>query len=141
MNTVHAPDIDAEGAEAHQVRRDARHLRGDHADRLAARRHLELREALDRDGVGHVVGERGEVVQPVRVGHELVVGHVLGDLLVAAVQVADHRVGLGHDLAVELQLEAQHAVGRRMRRAHRERHLLRLEFLRRGGGLRGGIGK
>ena len=100
-----------------------------------------LGELLDRDGVGHVVGERGEVVQPVRVGHELVVGHVLGDLLVAAVQVAEHRVALGQDLAVEFHLEAEHAVGGRVRRPHREGHLLGLEFRLGRRGLGGAIGK
>jgi hypothetical protein len=133
--------IDAEGAEAHEVRGDARELGGDDADRLTARRHLEFGEALDRDGVGHVVRERGEVVQPVRVGHELVVGHVLRDLLVAAVQVADDRVALRQDLAVEFHLQAEHAVGRRMRRAHRERHLFGLELRRRARGFGGAVGK
>src|SRR5580698_5156129 len=46
-------------------------------------RHLELGELLDGYRVRHVVRERGKVVQPVRVGHELVVGHVLRNLLVA----------------------------------------------------------
>ena len=90
---------------------DARHLGRDDPDGLAARGHLELRELLDRDRVGHVVGERRQVIEPVRVGHELVVGHVLGDLLVAAVQVTHDGVRLGDDLAVKLQLQAQDAVG------------------------------
>jgi hypothetical protein len=50
--------------------------------------------------------------------------HVLGDLLVAAVQVADLRIGLGDGFAVEFEHQAQHAVGRRVGRPHVEDHLL-----------------
>jgi hypothetical protein len=92
-------------------------------------------------GVNGIVGQRREVVQPVRVRHELVVSHVLGDLFVTAVQVAQDRIGLGHGLAVELELDAQHAVGGRVRRSHRKGHFLGLEFLGEIRGLGGGIGK
>ena len=87
--------------------------------------------------VGDVVGERREVIQPVRVGHELVVVHVLGDLFVAAMQVADVRRGLGDDLAVHLQDEPQHAVRGRMRRPHVEDQLLAEQIGRGAGQLRG----
>ena len=40
------------------------------------------------------------------------VGELLGRLLHAGVQVADDRLGAQHDLAVELEHEAQHPVGR-----------------------------
>jgi hypothetical protein len=42
--------------------------------------------------------------------YELIILHVLGNLLVAAVQVADVRGGLGDELTVEFQQEPQHAV-------------------------------
>jgi hypothetical protein len=135
-------DIYAEGAEAEEVRGDAGHLRRHDADGVDAVGHLQAGELLDGVGEGVVVRERGDVVQPVRVGDELVVGHVLGDLLVAAVQVADDGVGLGHGLAVELELDAEDAVGGRVRGPHREGHFLGVELLgevRRG--LGGGVGE
>jgi len=47
--------------------------------------------------------------------------HVLGDLFIAAMQVAHHRISLGDDLTVQLQHQAQHAVRGGMGRAHVQR--------------------
>ena len=99
-------------------------LAAKHAQRLAARRQRPAHEFFDGAGVGHVVGQRREVVQTVRVGHELVVVHVFGDLLVAAVQEADIGLGLVDHLAVEFQHQAQHAVGRRVGGPHVENHAI-----------------
>ena len=43
---------------------------------------------------------------------------MLGDLLYAAVQVADDALGVHYPLAVQLELHAEHPVGRRVLRAH-----------------------
>ena len=102
---------------------DPRKLAANHADGLPARRQFPAHELFDRHGVGDVVRQRRQVIQPVRVRHELVVGHVLRDLLVPAMQVADIRRRLGDDLAIEFEHHAQDAVGRRMRRAHVENEL------------------
>ncbi len=117
----HRAGVHGQRAHAEQVRRDAGQLAADDADDLAARRDGPAHELFDRERVGDVVGQRREVIEPVRVGDELVVGHVLGDLFVAAMEVADVGDGLGDDLAVELQQDAQHAVGARVRRTHVER--------------------
>ena len=55
---------------------------------------------------------RRDIVEPVEIGHGLEIGLVLDQLLGAAVQEPDMRVDAIHDLAVELQHEAQHAVRR-----------------------------
>ena len=125
---IHRVDADAE-----EVGRDAGHLAGEHADRFAAGGQLEAGEFLDGDRVGDVVGERGEVVQAVRVRDELVIRHVLGDLLVAAVQVADDRVALHDLIAVELEAQAEHAVRGRVGRTHVQGHVLSAQFFRTGG--------
>ena len=67
--------------------------------------------------------ERGKIIEPVGIRHELVVLHVLGDFLIAAVEKTDVRHRLDDDFAVELKHEPQHAMGRRVRRAHVEHHL------------------
>ena len=120
----HRAGVHRQRAHAEQVRGDARQLAAQHADDLAARRDGPAHELLDRERVGDVVGQRGEVIEPVRVGHELVVGHVLGDFFVAAMEVADVGHGLGDDLAVELEQDAQHAVGAGVGRPHVERQRL-----------------
>jgi hypothetical protein len=68
--------------------------------------------------VGRLLEHRREVVHPGAEGDPLHPGAELHVLLDAGVQVADARAGLGHRLAVELEDEAEHAVRRRVLRAH-----------------------
>ena len=70
---------------------------------MASRRQFPAHQLLDRTGVGNIVGKRCEVIQPVRVGNELVVMHVLGDLLIPSMQEAHVGVGLRDDFAVEFK--------------------------------------
>jgi hypothetical protein len=120
------------------VRGDARHLADDHPDRLPARRQHEAHPLLDREDVGDVVRERRQVIQPVRVGNELVVGLVLGDLLHPAMEIAQVGRAAHHLLAVELEDEPQDPVRGRVRRSHVDRDDLGVEIvvLDRVGGLR-----
>jgi hypothetical protein len=55
---------------------------------------------------------------------KLVVMHVLRDLFIPAVQVADIRGDLRDDFAVHFQDKSKHAVRRRMRRPHVDDQLL-----------------
>jgi hypothetical protein len=73
-------------------------------------------QLLDGQAVGVLVGHHGHVVQPVHVGQRLDVGLALGQFFSGTVQQADVRVGALDDLAVQLQHQAQHAVGGRMLR-------------------------
>ena len=114
----HGPDVHGVGPDAEEVRRNTGQLATNNPDGLAARRQLPPHEFFHRQGIGHVVGQRGKVIKPVRVGHELVVLHVLCDLLVATMQVADIGVRLGDDLTVEFEHDAQHAVSRRVGWTH-----------------------
>ena len=94
--------------------------------RLAARRHLDAEQLLHGQREADVGRQRAEVVHAVRVGDELQVGAVLGDLLHSAVQIAQMRDALDDALAVELEHQPQHAVGRRVRRPHVDRHDVRV---------------
>ncbi len=71
---------------------------------------------------------RRDVVEPVEVADRLQVGLVLDQLLGAAVQQADVRIDALHDLAVQLQHEAQHAVRRRVLRPEIEMELAEFGF-------------
>ena len=93
---------------------------GDDADVFGALGHLDAGQFLHRQRVGPVVGQRADVVEPVRVGHRAEIGHVLADLLVVAVQVAEDRLQADHRLAVEHDIHAEHAVRGRVLRPERD---------------------
>src|SRR6185503_11310740 len=63
----------------------------------------------------------------VGVREELGPAERLAGLLLAAVEVTDHRLDRAYRLAVELELEAQHAVRGGVLRAHVELHQLAVE--------------
>ena len=113
-------DIERVGAQPQQVAGDAVQFGEDHAHGLRARRRFHVQQLLDRQAVAQAVRDRGHVVHAVHVGVELRVGAVLGDLLHAAVQVADHALGAQDLFAVQLEDHAQHAVRGGVLRAHVE---------------------
>ena len=112
----HAADVQRMRAQPQQVVEQPRQLVEHRADVLRADRHLHAQQLLDGEAVGVLVAHHRDVVQPVHVRQRLEVGLVLGELLRAPVQQADMRVGALDHLAVELEHEAQHAVGRGMLR-------------------------
>jgi hypothetical protein len=80
-------------------------------------RHLEPEQLLDREHEDQLVRLEGEVVDPLRVGDRLPPALLLHVLLEAGVQVADHRAEADDVLAVQVDDEPQHTVGRGMVRA------------------------
>ncbi len=115
-------DVHGVRAEPDQVRLDAGELVEQHADVLRALGDLKLQQLLDCEAVGEVVGHRAEIVDAVGERDDLLVELGLAGLLDAGVQVAD--VGRERDdgLAIDLEHQAEHAVGRGMLRAHVEDH-------------------
>ena len=129
--------IHRKGAEPEQVRRDARELTANRAHIMAPLGNVisDAQQLFDGEHVMHVVRQRREVVQPIRVRDELVVSHVLGDFFIAAMEEAHVRIRAGNLLAIELNFQPQHAVGRRMRRPHVQHHFLADRLLRAGSGI------
>ena len=128
---LEAPEQRRHGAHVHgaaddveDVVEDARDLEEHHADVLRAERHRDVEQLLDGHGVGVLARHHADVVEAVHVGQRLQVGLVLDQLLRAAVQQADVRVGLLDHLAVKLHDEAQHAVRRRVLRPEVQREAL-----------------
>jgi len=72
---------------------------------------LDVEEPLHAEGVGGLVEERGQVVHPGAERRALHPGAELHVLLDAGVQVADAAAGLGDRLALDLEDQAEHAVG------------------------------
>ena len=114
----HRTDVHGADADAEHVGGYSRKLAAKYAQGLAARRQRPAHQFFDGAGVGDIIRQRGEIIQTVRVGHELVVVHVFRDLLVAAVEETDVGIGGVNDFAVQFEDEAQHAVSRRVGRAH-----------------------
>ena len=129
-------DIHGEGTQTQQVGGNAGQLAADHPDILATRRErlVNPHQFFHRQRVGHVVGQRGQIIQPVGVRNELGVGHVLRDLFISPMQIADLRRGFGDDFPVQFQHHAQDAVSGGMGRPHIEAHFLPVHVPRVGGG-------
>src|SRR5262249_48192875 len=120
----HRAEIERHCAEPEEMRGDARCFAANRADRFSARWNVPAHQFFHCERVGYIVRERREIIEPVGVRHELVVLHVLGDLLVATMKKANVRRRLRDHLAVELQHKSQNAVRGWMRRPHVEDHLL-----------------
>src|SRR6059036_1340769 len=110
--------VQAPGAEPEAVRRDPLQLGGDHAQVLRALGDVDSRDLLDGGDVRELRGHRGDVVGLRCDGRILDVGERLTELLVAPVEVADHRVHADNRLALEREDHAKDAVGRRVLRPH-----------------------
>ena len=92
-----------------------------------AARRFDVQQLFYRFAVAQAVRDRGDVVHAIHVGIEHGVGAVLGNLLHSAMEVADHAFGAQNFFAVELEDDAQHAVGGGMLRAHVDDELVGIE--------------
>ena len=103
------------------MRQQAADLAIEHADELAAPWNRNAEKPLDREGVRVLLIHRRDIVEPIEIGHVLQVGARLHELFSAAVQEADMGVDALNHLAVKLEHETQHAMGRWMLRAKIDR--------------------
>ena len=103
-------DVERAGGDPEQVRGDPVELEVDHAQPLGARRDLLVEQALHGHAERHRVEVVGEVVHPLDERDDLPVLLVLAALLDAGVDVADDRLDVAHDLALERREQPQHAV-------------------------------
>ena len=111
-------EVGNEGAHADLVAGDAVELGHDDADELGAAGGLDAGELLDGADVAPLAVHAGDVLGAIGDRDVLVVGALFGELLFAAMQVADHRDDVFDELTVERDDETQHAVGRGMLGAH-----------------------
>ena len=113
-------DLHAAGGDADQVGGDPVELHQEHPHDLGLLGDvvLDVEQPLDAQRVGRLVVEGAQVVHPGAERGALHPGAVLHVLLDAGVQVADAAPGLGDRLALELEDQPEHAVGRGVLRAH-----------------------
>ncbi len=123
----HRADVHRVRADPQAMARDPLQLAQDRPHVPRAARHLDRHQLLDRFAVADVVGGRRDVVHPIGQQDDLRPVPVLAQLLDAAVQIADHDVGVDDLLAVQAQHHAQHAMRARMLRAHVDHELVRVE--------------
>src|SRR6516225_7858542 len=100
-----------------QMRKEPPDLAIKHADELGAARDGDAEELFRRQAEGVLLVHRRHVIEAVEIRDRLQVSFVLDQLLGAPVQETDMRIDTLHDLAVQLEHEAQHAVRGRMLRA------------------------
>ena len=114
-----------EGHPAHEqgMAGDTQQLPRQHADVLGPARHGDVHELLEGHHRRPLAEQGADVFQRVEVADGLVVIRVLAQLLDTPVQIAEDRIEIRHDLAVDLHDDPQHAVRRRMLGAHIEEHL------------------
>ena len=94
------------------MRHDAADLAAQHADELAAYRHVDAEKTLDRKGEGMLLVHRRAIVEAIEIGDRLQIGLGLDQLLGAAMKQPDMRINAVDHLAVEFEHKAQHAVRR-----------------------------
>src|SRR5262249_48550127 len=82
-----------------------------HAEELRAFGDVDSQELLGCQRERMLLVHRRDVVEPVEIRQRLQIGLILDQLLGSAVQQADVRIDTLYDLAVELEHEAQDAVG------------------------------
>ena len=118
-----AAEVERHPAEEQGVAGDPVELGREDADVLGAARDLDVHQLLEGEDRRPLVEQRADVLERVRVADRLVVVGVLAQLLDAAMEVAEDRVEVDDLLAVELEDDPEHAVGRRVLRAHVDEHL------------------
>ena len=97
---------------------EPRELRHDDTNVFGAFGNGQAGELLDCERVGPVVRHRTKIIQPVGVGHRGEIRNVLADLLVVAMQIAEHRLELYDRFAIQHHVHPEHAMRGRMMRPH-----------------------
>ena len=105
------------------MRQDPVQLGREDPDVLGAARHLDVEELLEGEDARPLAEQRADVLERVEVGDRVVVVGVLAELLDAAMEVAEDRIEVDDLLALELQDDPEHAVGRRVLGSHVDEHL------------------
>ena len=123
----HRADVHRVGAQPEAVAGNPLELAENRPHVARAARHLDRHQLLDRLAVADVVGRGRHVVHPVGQQDDLRPVAVLAQFLDAAVEVADHDLGVDDLLAIEPQHDPQHAVRARMLRPHVDHQLVGVE--------------
>ena len=134
---VHAVGRHEQQVAAHAVQFAEQHP---HPDGALGNVAVDTQQLLGGHAEDEFVVQRAEVVHAGDVGAALYVRQVLALLLHAGVQVADDRLATQHGFALQLQHQAQHAVGAGVLRPHVDDHGLIVGRVQRNVAQLGGVG-
>ena len=112
----HRANVERHGGDVEEVVHDPGNLGEQHPDVFRALGNLELQQVLDRQDVRVLLAHHRDVIETIEIADALEIGAVFDQFLGATVEQPDVRVGALDHLAVELEDEPQHPVGRRMLR-------------------------
>jgi hypothetical protein len=110
--------------EPDEVRVDAGQLSEEDADPYGTFWNFKSEKFLDGEAVTEVVGEWAEVVDTISEGHNLLIELGLAGFLNTGVEITDFGIETDDDFPVDLEHEAEHAVGGRVLRSHVKDHVL-----------------
>ena len=124
------PHVQSVGADRQQVAGNTLQLGHEHADVFQpVRELLEPHELFHRQHVGQLLVHGAQVIHAVDVGDHLRVRHLLRVFLEAAVQVAEVRRNMLHQLPVGNDFEPQHAVRAGVLRPHLQDQVIALPLV------------
>src|SRR5262249_50207744 len=116
------------GGDVEEMREQPADLAIEYADQLTAARHRDGKKPLCRKAESVLLIHGHDVIETVEIADRLEIGLVLDQLFGAAMEQTDMWIDAFHDLAVKLQHEAQHAMGRRMLRSKIYREITQALF-------------
>ena len=105
------------------MRQNPANLAKQNPQKLAAPRHFEPDQFLDREAKGMFLIHRRDIVEPIEVRYVLQISAGLHQLLSATMKEADVRVDAFDNFAVEFENEPQDSMRRRMLRAKIDRKI------------------
>ena len=110
------------GTEPYQVTADTGQFSQQNTHPLRFRRNLQPKQFFHCERITEIVGKVGEVVDSIGQRNHLLPAQSLTLLLNPGMEISDFGTGFFDKLAVQLEHDAQHSVGRRMLRSHIQSH-------------------
>ena len=108
-------------ANAHHIRGQSHDLAAKHTQQAGTLRDFHPQQLLHRQRIRQIIIHPGQIIQTVGVRHTLHISTAFQQLLHAAVQITDLRVGRNTGLAVKIRHDPQNTVGTGVLRAHIQR--------------------
>ena len=107
----HRATVQPVTANPQQMIEQARDLGIHHADVLRTLGHFNAHHLFNRQAIRMLVAHHRDIIQAIHVGERLDVGARLSQFFCAAMQEADVRIGALDHFTIQLQHQAQHAMG------------------------------
>src|ERR1700722_7504087 len=120
----HCANVESVGAQPDQVRIEAAQFSEQNAHPLGFFWYFKAEQFLDGERITEIVGQRIKIIDAIGQRDNLVIKLGLTGLLDAGVQISNFGINANNDLAVNLQHQAQNAMGSRVLRAHVDDHVL-----------------